>query len=229
MDPTDAFRYRRLTMFRPNSVRFGAILAAFFVLALPCGACAQAFSADVVGTGTLVAWLSGLEFHATLAGGIQLAGEAALEGEAVPFTAEGGFRGFGVSGIATLISEGWVGYAAAGSTDDGEPIEIRGLLYMKRKSLVPLQAGDLFGGVQRAVIDFAGKAFSFLGEFSGTAEGGLEPAETPMTIQFGGTGTVRLEGEEVPPDERLPLAIPLDHPALPCEFLRYVAGLDLGI
>jgi hypothetical protein len=223
------FRYRRLTMLRPNSVRFGAILTAFFVLALPCGACAQAFSADAVGTGTLVAWLSGLEFHATIAGGIQLAGEVALDGEAVSFNAEGTLCGFGVRGITTLISEGWVGYTAAGQTVDREPIEIRGLLYVKRKSLVPLQAGDLFVGAQRAVIDFGGEAFPFLGAFSGTAEGSLEPAETPMTIQLGGTGTVRLEGEEASPDAQLPSAIPLDHPALPLEFLRYVAGLDLGI
>ena len=101
-------RYRHLTMRRPNPVRFGAILAVLFVLALPCGTCARAFSADVAGTGTLVAWLSRLELHATIAGGIQLVGEAALDGEAVSFTAEGGFRGFGVSCITTPISEGWV-------------------------------------------------------------------------------------------------------------------------
>jgi len=192
-------------------------------------ACVQAFSADAVGTGTLVARLSGLEFHATIAGGIQWVGEAAFDGEAVSFTAEGGFRGFGVSGITTLISEGWVGYTAAGRTAENEPIGIRGLLYAKWKSLVPLQAGDLFVGVQRAVIEFGGEAFSFFGAFSGTAEGGLEPAETPMTIQLGGTGTVRLEGEEASSDAWPPSAIPLDHPALPLEFLQYVAGLDLSV
>ncbi len=227
MDPAHAFRYRRLTMRRPNPVRFRAILAALFVLALPCSARAQAFLADVVGTGTLVAWLSGLEFHATIVGEIQLAGEAALDGEAVPFSAEGGFRGFGVHGIATLISEGWIGYAAAGSTDDGEPIEIRGLLYVKRKALVPLQAGDVLVGTQWAVLLFGGEERSYCGAFSGTAEGGLERAETPMTIQFGGTGTIRLEGEKATPDAHLPEAIPLDHPALPLEFLQYVVGLDL--
>ena len=216
-------------MRRPTFIRCGALVAVAVAAPFFQIACAQAFSADAVGTGTLVAWLSGLEFHATIAGGIQLTGEAALDGEAVPFTAEGDFRGFGVSGIATLVTEGWIGYTAAGKTADGEPIGIRGLLYVNRKSLIPLQAGDLFIGTQRAVIDFGGEAFSFFGAFSGTAEGSLEPAETPMTIQLGGTGTARLEGEEVPPAAWVPEAIPLDHPAFPVEFLRYVAGLDLGI
>lgn len=215
---------RRRTFIRCGVLVAVAVAASFFQ-----GAYARAFTADVTGAGTLVAWLSGLEFHATIAGGIQLAGEAALDGKAVPFSAEGTLCGFGVRGITTLISEGWVGFAAVGRSANGEPIEIRGLLYARRKSLIPLQAGDLFVGTQRAVIEFGGEAFPFFGAFSGTVEGGLEPAETPMTIQLGGEGTVRLEGEEVPPDARPPSAIPLDHPALPLEFLRYVAGLDLGI
>jgi len=216
-------------MRRPNSVHFGAILAAFFVLVVPCNAYAQAFSADAVGTGTLVAWLSGLEILASIAGEIQLTAEAALDGEAVSFSAEGTLCGFGVRGITTLISEGWVGYTAAGRSADGEPIEIRGLLYARRKSLIPLQAGDVFIGTQRAIVEFGGEAFSFFGAFSGTVEGGLEPAETPMTIQLSGEGTVRLEGKEVPPDAWLPSVIPLDHPALPLEFLQYVTGLDLSV
>ncbi len=214
-------------MRRSTFIRCGALVAVTVAALFFQSACAQAFSADAVGTGTLVAWLSGLEFHATIAGGIQLTGETALDGKAISFTAEGDFRGFGVRGITTLISEGWVGYTAAGSTDDGEPIGIRGLLYVKRTSLIPLQAGDVFVGTQRTVIDFGGEAFSFFGSFSGTAEGGLELAETPMTIQLGGMGTVRLEGEETPSSAWLPAEIPLDRPALPPEFLQYVAGLDL--
>lgn len=216
-------------MRRSTLIRCAALVAVALVGPFFQSACAQAFSSDVVGTGTLVAWLSGLEFHATIEGEIQLTGDAALDGDALSFTAEGGFRGFGIRGITTLVSEGWIGYAAAGKTDDGEPIEIRGLLYAWWKSLIPLQAGEVFVGTHCTVLLFKGETRSYCGEFSGTAAGDLEPAETPMTIQFGGTGTVLLEGEEGPPDARPPAAIPLDHPALPLEFLQYVAGLDLDV
>ena len=179
------------------------------------------------GAGTLVAWLSELEFHATIEGAIQLTGDVALDREVVSFSAEGTLHGFGVRGITTLISEGWVGYTAAGGSADGDPIEIRGPLYVKRKSLIPLRAGDVLVGVQCSVLLFRNEVRLYCGEFSGTAEGGLEPAEAPMTIQLGGTGTVRLEGEEVPPDAWPPTAVPLDHPALPLDFIRYVTGLAL--
>lgn len=210
----------------PLFVRSGTILVVVsLLLAFSCGTCAQAFSADIVGTGTLVAWLSGLELVASIAGGVQVVGEAELGGESVSFSVDGTLHGFGVRGIVTLISEGWIGYVASGLAAGDEPIEIRGLLYVWRKSLIPLQAGDVLVGTQHAVIVFRGEAHSFSGEFSGTVEGALEPAETPGTIQLGGTGTVHLDGMP----EGLPASIPLDHPALTPEFLQYVDELGLGI
>lgn len=209
----------------PLLVRSGTILAVFsLLLAFSWGTCAQPFSADIVGTGTLVAWLSGLELVASITGWMQLAGEAVLGDRSVAFSAEGTVRGFGVRGIVTLISEGWIGYAASGFAANDEPIEIRGLLHARRKSLVPLQAGDVFVGTQRAVIVFRGEAhYYFSGGFSGAVEGGLEPAETPGTIQLGGTGAVHLAAGP----GALPTSIPLDHPALTPEFLQYVAELGL--
>jgi hypothetical protein len=211
-------------MTRSCRTRSGAIL---FVVAVATtiswGASAQSFSADAFGAGTLVAWLSGLELAASIEGKIHLAGEAALDGRSVPFSAEGTLLGFGVRGITTLISQGWIGYEAAGHSTDGEPIEIRGLLYAWRRTLIALRAGDAFVGAHRTVVVFAGEAHSFRGEFSGTVEGGLEPAETPGTIRLDGTGTVHLEGE---PGES-PASIPLDHPALTPEFLQYVTELGL--
>ena len=209
-------------MRRPDVLRAWAItLVTCVAVVFSCSTSAQVFSADVVGTGTLVAWLSGLELLASIAGRIQLTGEAELGGRTVAFLAEGALRGFGVRGLLTLISEGWIGFVAAGSTADDRRIEIRGLLHVRRKSLVPLQAGDVFGGSQHAVILFNGVTHSFNGEFLGTVEGGLEASETPGTIQLGGTGTVHLGGTPGGP----PASIPLDHPALTPEFLQYVAEL----
>ncbi len=208
-----------------NLIRRAGVLAVTVAVALFETVSVHAFSADAVGTGTLVAWLSGLEFHATITGEIQLTGETALGGVVLPFSAEGTFYGFGVRGIVTLISEGWIGYAAEGRSAGGEPIEIRGLLYVKRESLIPLRAGDVLVGTQYALIAFGDETRSFRGEFTGAVEGALETAETPGTLQLGGKGNVHLEGEP----GGFPASIPLDHPALPPEFLQYLAELGLGV
>jgi len=213
-------------MSRSIPFRAAAILAILFVAFLSSvAAFDEPLAANVRGSGTLVAWIFGLDFHATIAGELRLSGELLVDDEAVPFSAEGTLRGFGVRSIVTLISEGWVVYAAAGTAATGEPIEVRGLLHARRKSLIPLQAGDVFVGAQFAVVDLRGKERSFVGEFSGAVDGGLAPSDRPGTIQLNGIGTFRLTGEPGP----FPGSIPLDHSDLPVEFLRYVAELKLGI
>ncbi len=212
-------------MSRSNLSR-AAALAVFFVVFLSAvAACDDPLAADVSGSGTLVAWLSGLDFHATIGGELRLTGELLVGGEAVPFFAEGTLCGFGVRGIVTLISEGWIGYAAAGATATDEPIEIRGLLHARWKGLIPIQIGDVLVGEQLTIVDFRGEERSFVGEFSGTVEGGLAPSERPGTIQLSGSGTFHLTGAP----GSFPGSIPLDHPDLPAEFLQYLSGLGIGI
>jgi len=183
-----------------------------------------AFSVDLAASGTLDAWISGWDLVASIEGEIRLTGAILVDGRLVRLEAEGDLFGFGVRGITTIASEGWLGYTAQGATADGEPIEICGLLYGKRETLLPLRAGDLLVGVHRAAIRFRNETHRFCGAFSGTVDGGLEPAETWGTIQFSGTGVARLDD-----DPAAAQTIPLDHPALPIEFLEYVARLDLGL
>ena len=206
-------------------VSYRLLFAAFLILAIGWSAFAGTFSAGATGEGTLIAWLAGLDFEGEIDGTIRLEGELAPDaGEAVPFCAEGTLRGFGVSGIVTALTEGWIGYKVEGHADNGEPIEIRGLLYTSRISVVPLQADAAFIGTHRARILFDGAAHAVFGEFSGSVRGAAEPADRPGTIQFGGSGTIGFDGEtgvEATP-------IPLDHPALPAEFLRYLAELGFG-
>lgn len=212
-------------MSRSNRFHLAAIVVILSAV-IPCFVVvrAQSLAVDAVGTGKLVAWLSGLDFEASIDGKIRLTGQVVLSEEVVAFSTEGTARGFGVRGIVTLISEGWIGFAAEGRAADEEPIEIRGLVHARRKCLIPLQAGDVFIGVQYVVLVFRGESYSFCGEFSGTVEGALEPSETPGTIQLAGTAVIHLEGEP----GGFPASIPLDHPALPPEFLQYVTELELG-
>jgi len=201
------------------------LAAVLLVLAVGGSAFGGTFSADATGEGTLVAWLAGLDFEGEIDGTIRIEGEFALDGgEPIPFFAEGTLRGFGVSGIVTAVTEGWIGYTAEGRAGEGESVEIRGLLYTSRISVVPLQADAAFIGAHRAHIACGDAMHTVSGEFSGVVEGGMEPAETPGRIQFGGSGMIHFDDESV--SEAPP--IPLDHPALPEEFLKYLAELGFG-
>jgi len=198
------------------------LLAALLVVTIAFSAFGGGISADAVGTGTLVAWLSGFDLEGAIEGTIRLEGELATdEGEMFPFEVEGTLRGFGVSGILTSLTEGWIGFEAEGRTDDGEAILVFGLLYTSRISVVPLEADAMFVGTYRANVTLGDARHSFSGDFTGSVDGGVEEAETPGTIQFGGSGAIRLDGEvgdAMPPT-------PLDRSALPEGFLRYLAEL----
>ncbi len=223
-----ALRYGQCKMGRSNRIQTVAVLvicslALFFAQAT----IAQELTGEAVGMGTVAAWLSGLGFEATLSGDIQWIGDALLGGHVVSFSADGVFDGFARRDILTLTSEGWIAYEASGVAENGEPIEIRGLLHTCWQSLLALQAGEIIVGQHHAVIASKGETCLFSGEFSGTAEGALEPSDTPGVIRFCGTATVHFEG--IARGETASGKIPLDHPSLPAEFLQYVAELDLGV
>jgi len=207
-------------------IRLRAIAVAVLMLsAFSLGMRAHVFSAEAVGTGTLVARIPGLEISATLVGELEWTGEAVLDGQPVRCSARGTFSGVGVSGIVTMISEGWVAYSLSGSSDDGEPVEIRGLLYVKWEGVIPLKAGDPIVGTQHTVLLIGGRAHAFSGDFTGAAQGQLEPADVAMTIQLGGAAIVHLAAVAEAPVGELPASIPIGHPALSSEILRQIDEL----
>jgi hypothetical protein len=207
-------------------IRLRSTVIALFTLAVcSFGVCANTFSAEAVGAGTLVARFVGLEISATLAGEVDWTGEAVLNGRPVRFSARGTFNGFGIRGITTMITEGWVSCSLSGSADDGEAVEICGLLYVKRKSVVALAADEPIIGLQYTVLLVGDSAHAFYGDFTGTAQGQLEPADAAMTIQLGGAAIVHLTAEAESPVGELPASIPFDHPALSPEMLQHIDDL----
>jgi hypothetical protein len=201
----------------------------FVVVGLSFGAYGQTLSADADATGTLVAWLSESEIAASVTGELQWAGDAVFGERALSFSAGGAFVGVGVWGILTLVSEAWAGFSATGTSADGEAIELRGLLYVKRRSIVPLRADEVFVGTYYTVLRVSGETRSFCGGFSGAVAGGLEPADQPATIQLSGTGSLRLVGDLVMPSGELDAMISLNHPAVTLEFLQYIDDLGLSM
>jgi hypothetical protein len=206
-------------------IRVVLTVVAWVVLLCSCVAWSQTLSVDGEGVGTVIASLSEFGFTASLEGEVEWIGEAVLGERRVWFSAEGAFRGIGVRSILSLVSEAWLACSATGSTSDGAPAAIRSLLYLKRVALIPLQAGDLVVGVHYTLLTLGDEEQAFTGGFVGTATGTLKPADTPLTIQLDGTGSVHLTGEMVEPTDELLGTVPLNHPALTPDFLDYIIAL----
>lgn len=207
--------------------RIWVVLVVVLSTAILCSVIAwsQTISVDGEGMGTLVAVLSESGFTASLQGGVQWTGEAAAGETREWFSAEGNFRGIGVRSILSLLSEAWLAYSAEGSTADGTPAAIWGLLHFKRVALIPLQAGDLVVGTHYTLLDLGGETYAHTGEFLATATGEIVPSEAPLTLRLVGTASVHLSGGLVDLTDELLATVPLDHPALTPEFLQYVEGL----
>ena len=225
------FHYRSREMRTTRSLSVRTIAVELLLLAtVSLGLCGRAFSAEAVGTGTVAARISGLEITATLSGELHWKGEAVLGGRSTRFSASGTFSGVGVRGITTLITEGWVACSLSGRTNDGEAIEIRGLLYVRRKSIVALAADEPIIGFLYTVLLVGDSAHAFAGEFAGTAQGQLEPADTTMTIQLGGTAIVHLAADVKAAVGELPASISIAHPALGSRMLQLIDELlNLGV
>jgi len=202
---------------------FAAICAACAVT----GGVARTVSGDATGLATLVAWFVGIELHATIAGEMQISGEISGDGAPVAFCAEGTLRGYGLQRIATLVTDGWIGYVAEGHTAQDEPIDVRGLLYVHLEGIRPLVSGELASERHVVRMSVGGETVVFFGEMTGTVQGALERPDCPGRLQLAGSGTVWLEGVQRP--DPLPEPIPLDHPALPADFLLYLAELGFGV
>ena len=199
----------------------GAIL---LILVVAHCAMAENLSINLDVAGSLDAQFHGLEISATIAGEVSLVGDIPYERSTIWFSAAGTIDGMGFRSILTLINKGWILLSATGKTADGEPIDIRSMLYALRQSLIPLKAGDLFEGVHHTVIQIGESINVYWGEFAGTLAGGLALAETEGTIRLSGTGNFHLAGEWVPEADATdyPGTIPLDDPDLASAFLQTI-------
>ena len=190
-----------------------------------CAVWSQTLTVDGEGAGTVLVGLSEFGLSASLEGPAQWSGEVAREANTTCFSAEGSFRGFGVHNLLTSVTEAWLVYSAVGETAGGARAEIRGLLYLKSATLIPLRTGDLVAGAHHTRLDLEGEPFAYVGEFLAAAAGGIVQGEEPLSLQLIGSASVHLAGEEVELSDELLAAVPLDHPALTAEFLEYVESV----
>lgn len=212
-------------MSKHGGARFLLIVIAILVaLATSVPMVAESLSINLDVNGGIDAWLHGLEILASIQGEVALVGDVMCDEGIVWLSATGIITGAGFYSILELMTRGWILMAAAGQTNRGESIVLRSLLYAAWQNLIPLQVGDLFKGVHHTVIQIGEFLEVYWGEFAGTLEGGLAPAETEGTIQLAGSGNFHLLGEQVleASPAIVPKNIPLDDPDLPAAFLQAI-------
>jgi len=190
-------------------------------------ASAQSLEAQATASGVLVAHLHETEFTAILEGTIEWSGEAALGHQTTSFTTTGTFRGIGRRGLLTFVSEAWIGYSSQGETASGKPMELTGLLYLMRKTLLPLQAGETVTGWQIVVLRIGDETTWYEGVYSGSAAGTLVPPDMPGTLQLEGSGELWIRSAEVTPITQLAGSVPLGDGFLEPDFLGFLESLLL--
>ncbi|MBU0595483.1 hypothetical protein KJ567_02200 [Candidatus Bipolaricaulota bacterium] len=206
-------------------IRVVLAVVACVILLCSCVARSKTLSVDGEGEGIVLVGLSEFGLSASLEGPAQWSGEVTRDENATWLSAEGTFRGFGVHNLLTSVTEAWLVYSAVGETAEGARTEIRGLLYLRNSTLIPLKTGDLVVGSHYALLDLGGETYAYVGEFLATAAGEITPGQEPLSLQLVGTASVHLSGRRVELTDELVATLPLNHPALMPEFLEYVEAL----
>lgn len=212
----------------------GSVVVLFFTLA----AFAQSgIDAEGVVAGKTVLWFYGAEITALVESDFNVHGSLEIDGKTVSFTASGTAYGEGAGNSVALTLDVWLIMEAAGTTEDGEPISIRGGMAGSSED-ADISAGALGSatGPFFFVVILGTESYRARGMAEGSAAGAFVVPDDPLTMQMEGTGTYTLVGElladDAPQDgepaKSTHLAhLPWDPESWPAELLnRLLALLD---
>ncbi len=159
----------------------------------------SSIDAEGVAAGKTVLWFYGTEVTALIEGDFNVTGSLVIDGRIIPFTASGTAFGEGVGDSAALTLDVWLIMDAAGTTEDGAPISIRG--GMAGSSENADFSGSALGsavGPFFIVVTLGADSYRAQGTAEGSAAGEFVVPDDPYTMQMEGTGTYALVGELVP-------------------------------
>lgn len=177
-------------------VGIGCVVAMFFALI----AFAQSgIDAEGVATGKTVLWFHGTEVTALIESDFHVNGSLVIDERTVPFTASGTAFGEGIGDSAALTLDVWLILEAVGTTEDGDPISIRGGMAGSSED-ADLAAGALgtATGPFFLVVTLGTDSYRTEGTAEGSAAGAFVVPDDPLTMQMEGTGTYTLVGDLVP-------------------------------
>ena len=169
-------------------------------IAVLCCATAYADSMDAQGmaSGNAVLYFSGTNATGSFMSTFNLTGHLNLDDRVIAFSASGWARGAAGGDTATLDIDAQATFAAAGSTETGEPISIQGGLTLT--GLTADEAGSSGSGIGVfiATIFLGDSIYRVQGDAEGSASGVFVLPEDPYSMELAGDGIFDLSGELTP-------------------------------
>ena len=194
--------------------------------------CAQdSFHADGMSAGQTVLWFYGSRVDTTFDGTLEMEGNLQLGSDQLVFTASGTGYGVGISDTATLAATLWLLFQTSGALDSGEPISLRGGIYVlgEEADLTTLSLGA-GTGTFFLIADLPEDTYWISGTLVTTASGAFVPADDPVTMQIEGTAAFTFKGELLETSGELIEQLPWDTTSWPLEtheaLLALLAGLE---
>jgi len=170
--------------------------------------------------GKTVLWFTGAQVTVQVESAFAVAGSLDLEGDRVAFTAAGTAWGEGAGDSATLQLDLWLLFDAAGETERGVPIRLRGGMAGSSRDTDPAvgEIGSASGPFFLLVLHGT-ETYRALGTANGSASGAFVVPDDPLTMQMEGIASYTLRGDlvlqEPPPDPASDLGFPWDSASWP--------------
>lgn len=177
-------------------IGIGSIIAMLFGAAVLAQ---SGIDAEGVATGKTVLWFRATEVTARIDSEFDVHGSLIIDGRTVPFTASGTASGEGIGDSAAMTFDVWLIMDAVGTTEDGDPITIRGGMAGSSEDV------DLLGGALGSaigpfllVVTLGPDSYRAQGTAEGRAAGAFVVPEDPLTMQLEGTASYKLIGDLAP-------------------------------
>lgn len=175
-----------------------SIAGAIAVLLAVTALAQSGIDAEGVANGTTVLWFSGTKVTASIDSDFSVSGSLEIEGRTVAFTAFGTAFGAGAGDSAALTFDVWIVIEATGTTDDGEPLSLRGGMAGSGEDTdLSASAFGLASGPFFFLVTLGTDPYRAGGTAAGSAAGAFVVPDDPQTMQIEGTGTYTLIGELV--------------------------------
>jgi len=188
------------------------------------------FHAEGTSVGQTVLWFLGSQVDTTFDGTLDLAGTLQIGDEQLPFASSGIGYGAGIGDTGTLAATLWLVFQTTGSLDSGEPIALRGGIYVLGEeadlNTLSLGAGT---GMFFLIADLPEETCWVSGTLTTTASGTFVPADDPLTMQIEGTAVFAFEGEVLETTDALIEQLPWDSATWPLETHEALIALLTGV
>lgn len=213
------------------------VVASLLVVLLSAWAATAAeYRIDATGEadGKTVLWFNGAQVKVQVDSALVVTGSLDLAGDRVAFTAVGTAWGQGIGDSSTFRLDLWLLFDAAGETERGIPIRLRGGMAGSSRD-TDLAIGEIgsASGPFFFLVSHGTETYRVLGTANGRAAGAFVVPDDPLTMQMEGVASYTLSGDLIRqadlPDPVSDLEFPWDSASWPPELLDELFDLLHGL